>query len=47
MYEDSESEMVLHGKSKVWLKYYIIIFQIAKKTMKESLKPQSNDVFMV
>lgn len=47
LHEDSESEMVLHGKSKVWLKYYIIIFQIANKTRKENLKPQSNDISVV
>lgn len=47
MYEDSESEMVLHGNSKVWLKYYTNIFQLASKTTKENLKPRSNDVFMV
>lgn len=39
LHEDSESEIVLHGKSKVWLKYYTIILQIANKTKKENLKP--------
>lgn len=47
LHEDSESETVLHGKSRVWLKYYIIIFQIANKTKKENLKPRSNDVSVV
>lgn len=39
LHEDSESEMVLHAKSRVWLKYYTVIFQIASKTKKENQKP--------
>lgn len=47
LHEDSESEIVPHGKSKVWLKYYTITFQIAYKTKKENLKPWSNDASVV
>jgi len=45
--EDFASEMVLHGKSKEWLKYHMIMFQMANKAKKENLKPRPADVSVV
>lgn len=36
LHEHFESEMVLHGKSKEWLKYHMIMFLTANNAKKEN-----------
>lgn len=47
LHEHFESEMVVHGKSKEWLKYHMVMFLTANNAKKENLKPRQTDASVV